>query len=96
MSNKPKTPQTLTDEDIVTSAKLSRRTLLAGAGVALGAAALARGGRSAHASENDMSDKSSKGKGDKAEKDKSTDKSADKASKDKEKKSKIETTRDKD
>ena len=38
-----KVPMTLTDEEMVTSSKLTRRTLLAGAGIALGTVALAGG-----------------------------------------------------
>jgi hypothetical protein len=47
MSKDKKEPLTLTDEDMVTSPKISRRVLLAGAGVALGGVALS--GRSAMA-----------------------------------------------
>ena len=41
MSDDKKVRLTLTDEDMVTSPRLSRRTLLAGVGVALGTVALA-------------------------------------------------------
>ena len=89
-----KTRLTLTDEDMVTSPKLTRRSLLASAGVALGTAAVA--GRSALAADGDETgdkaegDKASDDKGDKAEGDK-----GDKAEGDKEE-SKIEYGRDKD
>lgn len=82
MSKDSKVPQTLSDDDIVTSPKVSRRTLLAGAGVALGAAAVAGRSRSALASDSDKKSDS--------------DKSSDKSSKDKGDKSKIETGRDSD
>ena len=51
MSEDKKQKGSLTDEDMITSPKLSRRVLLATAGVALGAAAL--GGKSAIAEEMD-------------------------------------------
>ena len=54
MSDDKKVRLTLTDEDMVTSPRLSRRTLLAGVGVALGTVALA--GRSAMAEEKDKAD----------------------------------------
>ena len=47
MSDDKKVRLSLTDEDMVTSPRLSRRTLLAGVGIALGTVALA--GRSAMA-----------------------------------------------
>ena len=51
MSDDKKVGLTLTDEDMITSPKLSRRTLLAGVGVALGTVALA--GRSAMAADSE-------------------------------------------
>ena len=51
MAEDKKERLTLTDEDIVTSPKISRRRLLAGAGVALGGVALA--GRPAFADDTD-------------------------------------------
>jgi hypothetical protein len=54
MSDDKKVRLTLTDEDMVTSPRLSRRTLLAGVGIALGTVALA--GRSAMAEEKDKAD----------------------------------------
>jgi hypothetical protein len=54
MAEDKKVRLTLTDEDMVTSPRLSRRTLLAGVGVALGTVALA--GRSAMAEEKDNAD----------------------------------------
>ena len=55
MSDDKKVGLTLTDEDIITSPKLSRRTLLAGVGVAIGTVALA--GRSAIAADSEEKDK---------------------------------------
>lgn len=55
MSDDKKVGLTLTDEDMITSPKLSRRTLLAGVGVALGTVALA--GRSAVAADSEEKDK---------------------------------------
>ncbi len=55
MSDDKKVGLTLTDEDIITSPKLSRRTLLAGVGVAIGTVALA--GRSAMAADSEEKDK---------------------------------------
>lgn len=55
MSDDKKVVLTLTDEDMITSPKLSRRTLLAGVGVALGTVALA--GRSAMAHDSEEKDK---------------------------------------
>lgn len=43
MSKKSKTRKTLSDADIVTSKTVTRRSLLAGAGVALGSVALVTG-----------------------------------------------------
>jgi hypothetical protein len=54
MTEDKKVRLTLTDEDMVTSPKLTRRSLLAGAGIALGTVALA--GRSAMAEEKDNAD----------------------------------------
>ena len=54
MSDDKKVRLSLTDEDMVTSPRLSRRTLLAGVGIALGTVALA--GRSAMAEEKDKAD----------------------------------------
>jgi hypothetical protein len=54
MADDKKVRLTLTDEDMVTSPKLTRRSLLAGAGIALGTVALA--GRSAMAEEKDKAD----------------------------------------
>jgi hypothetical protein len=54
MAEEKKVRLTLTDEDMVTSPKLTRRSLLAGAGIALGTVALA--GRSAMAEEKDKAD----------------------------------------
>jgi hypothetical protein len=54
MAEDKKVRLTLTDEDMVTSPKLTRRSLLAGAGIALGTVALA--GRSAMAEEKDKAD----------------------------------------
>jgi hypothetical protein len=54
MAEDKKVRLTLKDEDMVTSPRLSRRTLLAGVGVALGTVALA--GRSAMAEEKDKAD----------------------------------------
>ena len=56
MAEDKKVQLTLTDEEIVTSPKLTRRSLLAGAGVALGGIALA--GRSALAADEGEKDKS--------------------------------------
>ena len=58
MSDDKKVRLTLTDEDMITSPKLSRRTLLAGVGVALGTVALA--GRSAMAADSEEKDKTPK------------------------------------
>jgi hypothetical protein len=55
MSDDKKVGLTLTDEDMITSPKLSRRTLLAGVGVALGTVALA--GRAAMAADSEEKDK---------------------------------------
>ncbi len=61
MSDKITKKGTLTDGDIVTSKKITRRSLLAGAGVVLGTAAIVAGGsRKALAGdqkEGDMSDR---------------------------------------
>ena len=62
MSDDKKVRLTLTDKDMVTSPRLSRRTLLAGVGIALGTVALA--GRSAMAEEKDKADAEDKDKGD--------------------------------
>ena len=62
MSEDKKVGLTLTDEDMITSPKLSRRTLLAGVGVALGTVALA--GRSAMAADSEEKDKAEADKGD--------------------------------
>ena len=51
MTTNKKDQLTLTDEDMMTSAKVTRRSLLAGAGVALGGVALA--GRTAMAGDKD-------------------------------------------
>jgi len=67
MSDDKKVRLTLTDEDMVTSPRLSRRTLLAGVGIALGTVALA--GRSAMAEEKDKADAEAD-KGDAEDKDK--------------------------
>lgn len=102
MAKENKTTRTLSDEDIVTSRSVSRRSLLAGAGVALGGAVFA--GRSALAAdsdekETDHDDKEESDKGDKAESDMGdkaeTDK-GDKAEADEGDKSKIEYGRDSD
>jgi Sec-independent protein translocase protein TatA len=110
MAKENKTTRTLSDEDIVTSRSVSRRSLLAGAGVALGGAVFA--GRSAFAADSDEKesehdDKEESDKGDKAESDKGdkaesdmgdkaeTDK-GDKAEADEGDKSKIEYGRDSD
>ena len=53
MSDDKKQKQTLTDDDMVTSPKLSRRLLLTGAGVALGAATLGAGTAFADEKDND-------------------------------------------
>ena len=55
MSDDKKVGLNLTDEDMITSPKLSRRTLLAGVGVALGTVALA--GRAAMAADSEEKDK---------------------------------------
>lgn len=55
MADDKKVGLTLTDEDMITSPKLSRRTLLAGVGVALGTVALA--GRAAMAADSEEKDK---------------------------------------
>ena len=55
MSDEKKVGLTLTDEDMITSPRLSRRMLLAGVGVALGTVALA--GRSAMAADSEEKDK---------------------------------------
>ena len=69
MSDDKKVRLSLTDEDMVTSPRLSRRTLLAGVGIALGTVALA--GRSAMAEEKDKADaEDDKDKGDVEDKDK--------------------------
>jgi len=83
MSKPEKSSRSLTDADIVTTG-VSRRTVLAGAGAALGIAAA---GGAALAADGDKKKKTDKAKGDKA-------KSA-KGDKGK-KKSKIEAGRDKD
>lgn len=62
MSDDKKLGLPLTDEDMITSPKLSRRTLLAGVGVALGTVALA--GRSAMAADSEEKDKAEADKGD--------------------------------
>jgi hypothetical protein len=62
MSDDKKVRLTLTDEDMITSPRLSRRTLLAGVGVALGTVALA--GRSAMAADSKEKDKAEADKGD--------------------------------
>jgi hypothetical protein len=67
MAEDKKQRSTLTDEDMITSPKISRRSLLAGAGVALGGAALA--GRKALAAD--------QGEKDNAEADTETDKDDD-------------------
>ena len=67
MSDDKKVRLSLTDEDMVTSPILSRRTLLAGVGIALGTVALA--GRSAMAEEKDKADAEAD-KGDAEDKDK--------------------------
>ncbi len=59
MSKDKKEPVTLTDEDMVTSPKISRRVLLAGAGVALGGVALSS--RSALAGDKDEGEDKDKG-----------------------------------
>ena len=75
MADDKKKSSTLTDEDLVTSSRMTRRTLIAGAGVALGGAAIA--GRSALAADSDKSgDKSGDAGGDKGG-DKSGDKGGD-------------------
>ena len=51
MSDQKTPKETFTDDDMVTSPRLSRRLLIAGAGVALGAATLC--GRAAFAEEHD-------------------------------------------
>jgi hypothetical protein len=68
MTQDKKVPMTLTDEEIVTSSKLTRRTLLAGAGIALGTVALAGG--MAKAAEQDSVDAEDKDKDDAEDKDK--------------------------
>lgn len=69
MAEDKKDRLTLTDDDMVTSPKISRRVLLAGAGVALGAVAL--GSRSSVAGEadkdGDHDDGEDKDKGDEGE-----------------------------
>ena len=81
MADDKKKSSTLTDEDLVTSSRMTRRTLIAGAGVALGGAAIA--GRSALAADGDKSgDTSGDAGGDKsgdAGGDKSGDKGGDKS-----------------
>ena len=88
MSDDKKVRLTLTDEDMVTSPRLSRRTLLAGVGVALGTVALA--GRSAMAHDSEEKDKGDaeadkgdaeddKDKGDAEDKDKADAEDKDKA-----------------
>ena len=62
MSDDKQLGLTLTDEDMITSPKLSRRTLLAGVGVALGTVALA--GRAAMAADSEEKDKAEADKGD--------------------------------
>ena len=62
MSDDKKVGLTLTDEDMITSPRLSRRTLLAGVGVALGTVALA--GRAAMAADSEDKDKAEADKGD--------------------------------
>jgi len=62
MSDDKKVRLTLTDEDMITSPRLSRRTILAGVGVALGTVALA--GRSAMAADSEEKDKAEADKGD--------------------------------
>jgi hypothetical protein len=74
MSDDKKVRLTLTDEDMITSPRLSRRTLLAGVGVALGTVALA--GRSAMAHDSEEKDKAEADKGD-AEDDKDQGEAAD-------------------
>ena len=86
MSDDKKVGLTLTDEDMMTSPKLSRRTLLAGVGVALGTVALA--GRSAMAADSEEKDKA---EADKAKKDAE----ADKTEKDVEDKDKADAEADK-
>jgi len=96
MSDDKKVRLTLTDEDMITLPKLSRRTLLAGVGVALGSVALA--GRSAMAADSEEKDKAdaeadkgdaeddkdkSDAEADKGEADKEADKGDDEDDKDK-------------
>jgi hypothetical protein len=76
MSEDKKVRLTLTDEDMITSPRLSRRTLLAGVGLALGTVALA--GRSAMAEEKDKADAEAD-KGDAEDKDKADAEDKDKA-----------------
>jgi hypothetical protein len=77
MTQDKKVPMTLTDEEIVTSSKLTRRTLLAGAGIALGTVALAGG--MAKAAEQDSVDAEDKDKDDAEDKDKADAEDKDKA-----------------
>ena len=87
MSDDKKAVLTLTDEDMITSPKLSRRTLLAGVGVALGTVALAGRSAMAHDSEEkdkadaeaDKGDAEDKDKGDAEDKDKGDVEDKDKA-----------------
>lgn len=59
MSDDKKQKGSLTDEDMITSPKMSRRVLLATAGVALGAATL--GGHAAFAEDKDAGEKDGEG-----------------------------------
>jgi hypothetical protein len=77
MTQDKKVPMTLTDEEIVTSSKLTRRTLLAGAGIALGTVALVGG--MAKAAEQDSVDAEDKDKDDAEDKDKADAEDKDKA-----------------
>jgi hypothetical protein len=76
MAEDKKQQLTLTDADIITSPRITRRTLLAGAGVALGTVAIA--GRSAMAGEKDEGE-ADKGEADKGEADKDDGEDKDKA-----------------
>lgn len=89
MSEENKKQKTLTDEEMVTSRTVSRRSLLAGAGVAIGSAAIAARSRSALAADKSEGDKDS-------DKGKDTGKDTDAHGNTDKKKTKIETTRDKD
>lgn len=82
MSDQMKRRETLTDDDMITSPKLSRRLLIAGAGVALGAATL--GVRAAFAQKDDadegaeiLTDDGLEDTGDKGDQDKDASKNGD-------------------